>query len=183
LYEAVYGFTRLRAYTHVFMIWLGILLAVVVVLDLIRKERAFALAMMLASIGFAASLTIMNVDGFIVRHNVTRAVQGEALDVAYLASLSTDAVPALVTALQDESLPAGTRDMAGAALACRANAAAGISMDDNWRSFTFSRLWADAALKQVQEMLDNYNLLDENWPVQVETPAGETYDCWTGWMD
>ena len=32
LYEAAYGFTRLRAYTHVFMIWLGVLLAILVVL-------------------------------------------------------------------------------------------------------------------------------------------------------
>ncbi len=76
LYEAAYGFSRLRAYTHVFMIWLGVLLAVVVVLDILRKERTFALAALLASIGFAATLTLLNVDGFIVRQNVARAAAG-----------------------------------------------------------------------------------------------------------
>lgn len=182
LYEAAYGFTRLRAYTHVFMIWLGALLAVVVVLDILRRERSFALAAVLASIGFAATLTLLNVDGFIVRHNVTRAALGEELDVAYLASLSTDSVPDLVSALQDESLPAGRRDAVGAALACRLDAATGVP-DDNWRSFTFSDLWADRALKQVQGMLDNYVILGDSWLVQVETPLGETYDCWTGWVD
>ncbi len=182
LYEAAYGFTRLRAYTHVFMIWLGALLAVVVVLDILRRERAFALAMVLASIGFASSLTIMNVDGFIVRHNVTRAVQGEELDVAYLASLSTDSVPTLVAALQDETLPADTLDMVGAALACRVDAATG-DPDDDWRAFTLSRLRADTALKQVEGILDNYAIQGDSWPVQVDTPLGETYDCWTGWMD
>ena len=40
LYEAAYGFSRLRMYTHVFMIWLGLLLAVVVVLEILRRERA-----------------------------------------------------------------------------------------------------------------------------------------------
>lgn len=182
LYETIYGFTRLRAYTHVFMIWLGALLAVVVVLDLLRKERAFALAMVLASIGFATSLTLMNVDGFIVRHNVTRAVAGEDLDVGYLASLSSDSVPTLVAALQNETLPADTLDMVGAALSCRLQETSG-SPDTNWRAFTFSRLWADQALKQVQGTLDNYTILDEEWPVQVGTPLGETYDCWSGFMD
>jgi hypothetical protein len=182
LYETVYGFTRLRAYTHVFMIWLGVLLAVMVVLDLLRKERAFALAAVLASIGFAITLTLMNVDGFIVRHNVTRAVQGVELDVAYLASLSSDSVPGLVRALQDESLPAGTRDRVGAALACRVNETGG-NPDTDWRAFTFSRLWANKALERVQGVLDNYTILNENWPVQVETPAGETYNCWMGGMD
>jgi hypothetical protein len=176
LYETAYGFTRLRAYTHVFMLWLGVLLAAVVVIDLLRKERAFALAMVLASIGFAASITIMNVDGFIVRHNVTRSAQGEDLDVGYLASLSSDSIPGLVKALQDKSLPDGTRDRIGAALACQAHATGG-QPDANWRSFTFSRLWAEQALKGLQGVLDNYNVVDDNWPVVVETPAGGTYDC------
>ena len=182
LYEAAYGFTRLRAYTHVFMIWLGVLLAVVVVLDILRKERAFALAFLLASIGFAASLTIMNVDGFIVRNNITRAVQGEELDAGYLATLSTDAVPGLVSALQDESLSAGTHDTVGAALACWVSQS-NRDPDTNWRSFTVTRLQADRALKQVQDVLDNYSIQDEDWPVQVETPLGVFHDCWSVNMD
>lgn len=182
LYETAYGFTRLRAYTHVFMIWLGVLLAVVVVLDLLRKERVFALAMVLAVIGFSITLTSMNVDGFIARQNVARAVQGEELDVAYLASLSTDAVPRLVTGLQDDSLSEETRDKIGAALACRIHTT-GTSGDDNWRAFTLSRLWADKALEKVAGILDNYSINAEDWPVQVETPAGNTFDCWSGGMD
>ncbi len=93
LYEAAYGFSRLRMYTHIFMIWLGVLLAVVVVLELLRRERLFPLAALLASIGFAATLVLINVDGSIVRQNVRRAPLGEGLDVAYLASLSTDSAP------------------------------------------------------------------------------------------
>ncbi len=118
LYEAAFGFTRLRMYTHIFMIWLGALLAVVVVLEILRKERFFALAALLASIGFAATLVLLNVDAAIVHQNVARAPQGKGLDVPYLASLSPDSIPALVREFQDQSLPGMTRDGVGAVLVC-----------------------------------------------------------------
>jgi hypothetical protein len=176
LYEAAYGFSRMRAYTHVFMIWLGVLLAVVLVLDILRKERTFALAALLASIGFAVTLTLMNVDGFIVRQNVARAVAGESLDVAYLASLSADSVPALVAVYQDQTLPGYTRDAVGAALVCHEHVTSG-SGDQNWRSFTLSGWQADQALRQVQSRLDAYQIVDSDWPVKVLTPGNIYYDC------
>ena len=177
LYEAAYGFSRLRAYTHVFMIWLGVLLVVVVMLDILRKERTFALAALLASIGFAATLTLMNVDGFIVRQNVARAAAGADLDVATLASLSSDSVPALVESLQDGSLTPGTRDAVGAALACHLNAERSLDPDTNWRSFTLSGWWEDQALRQVQSQLEAYQILDSDWPVKVLTPGSIYYEC------
>jgi hypothetical protein len=181
LYESAYGFSRLRAYTHVFMIWLGVLLAVVVVLDILRKERSFALAALLASIGFAVSLTLLNVDGFIVRQNVMRAVAGGSLDVAYLASLSPDSVPALVEEYQNQSLPGYTRDAVGAVLICHGQvASAGGSQ--NWRSFTLSGWWADQALIQVQSHLDAYKILDSDWPVKVLTPGSIYYECYQNSM-
>jgi len=185
LYEAAYGFSRLRAYTHVFMIWLGVLLAVVLVLDILRRERAFALAALLASIGFALSLTLLNVDGFIVRQNVRRAAAGETLDVAYLASLSSDSVPALVNALQDGSLVPATRNAVGAALACRVYAERSRNPDRNWRGFTLSRWQADRSLQQsdVQGILSNYGILEDNSPRQVQTPMGEIYDCYGSGMN
>jgi hypothetical protein len=183
LYEAAYGFSRLRAYTHVSMIWLGLLLAVVVVLDILRKERTFALAALLASIGFAATLTLLNVDGFIVRQNVARAAAGESLDVAYLASLSADSVPALVADFQDQSLPGVTRDAVGAALVCREHINSG-GRDQNWRSFTLSGGRADQALRQVQSRLDAYQILESDGPVKVLIPGGVTYKCYqTGMGD
>jgi len=185
LYEAAYGFSRLRAYTHIFMIWLGVLLAVVVVLDILRKERTFALAALLASIGFAATLTLMNVDGFIVRQNVARSEAGADLDVGYLASLSPDSVPALVNALQDGSLVPGTRNAVGAALACRIYTERSSNVDTNWRGFTLSRWWADRAMgkSDVKMILNNYGILDDDYPVQVQTPLGEKYDCSSYGMD
>ena len=136
LYEDAYGFSRLRTYTHVFIIWLALLLLTVVVLDLLQRQRTFALAAMLALIGFSASLTLLNVDAFIANHNVQRAVDGQELDVAYLASLSSDAVPTLVDWYNDPALDESTRDGVGAALACYK--AEPSQRDSNWRSFNLA---------------------------------------------
>ena len=182
LYEAAYGFSRLRMYTHVFMLWLGVLLAVVVVLDLLRRERLFPLAALLASIAFAASLALVNVDAGIVRRNIARTGQG--LDVATLASLSTDSVPALAQAFQSSSLPAATREAAGAALVCRHFISSEPASVD-WRAFTLSRSQADAALKPLQAGLKQYKLVTDSWPAVVTSPSGHKYDCnenYTGGM-
>ena len=84
LYEGAYGFSRLRTYTHVFMIWIGVLLAAIVVLEVLKKSRMFALAVVLAAFGFGITLNIMNVDGFIAQQNIARSVGGSELDVTYL---------------------------------------------------------------------------------------------------
>ena len=169
LYEAAYGFSRLRMYTHIFMIWLGVLLAVVLVLELLRRERFFPLAALLAAIGFAATLALINVDGSIVRQNVARAKAGQGLDVAYLASLSTDSLPALVQAYQSPDLPAGTREAVGAALVCRTYEYSGRTRTD-WRSFTLTQFLGDSALKPIQASLKQYKLIEDDRPISVTSP-------------
>ena len=176
LYEAAYGFSRLRMYTHVFMIWLGILLAVVVLLDILRQERLFPLIALLATIGFALTLALINVDGSIVQQNVARARTGQDLDVAYLASLSTDAVPDLVQAFQSPALPSGIHQAIGAALACRSSTNPD-QPDADWRSFTLTRFQAETALKPIQESLKQYKLQKNSAPVTVTSPAGKKFNC------
>jgi len=181
LYETAYGFSRLRTYTHVFMIWLALLLVAVVALELLHRERAFALAALLASLGFVISLGVMNVDGFIVRHNVERAVQGEEFDVHYLTGLSTDAVPALATAFQTQSLPASVKEGVGVALACYT---ADRTPDDKplpWQSFHLSRATADRILNSLETELQPYEIDDQDWSNRVTTPSGEEYHCTVYW--
>jgi hypothetical protein len=179
LYEAAYGFSRLRTYTHVFMFWLGGLLVVTAVLETLRRERAFALAAVLAALGFAASLPLLNVDGFIVRQNVARAAQGGELDVPYLVSLSTDAVPPLVKQYRSPDLPDRTREAAGAALVCIQQDMAVRSPDSNWRSFTLAHWWGEKAMQSVKNDLENYQITEDEWPPTVTTPSGDQYECWT----
>jgi len=177
LYEAAYGFSRLRTYTHVFMIWLGILLAAALVLEILRRERLFVTAALLAGIGFAASLNLLNVDAFIVRQNVARAAQGQELDVPYLASLSPDAIPALAETYRSAGLPPRIRLAVGAALVCmRAKISAPVVQD--WRSFSLAQGWGQSAQSSLD--LSGYTVQKDNYPYQVNSPGGQVFDCFGG---
>lgn len=116
LYEAAYGFSRLRAYSHVFIIWLGILLLSVVVMEVVHRQRALALVVLLILLGFTASLNLLNVDAFLSRHNIQRTMQGSPLDGDYLSTLSNDAVPTLVEAYSSYTLDPQLRDEIGSIL-------------------------------------------------------------------
>ncbi|MBN1427595.1 MAG: DUF4173 domain-containing protein [Anaerolineae bacterium] len=101
LYEWAYGFTRLRVYPHVFMVWLAILMAALLITLLIRRVRLFATAALIACLGFVITLDILNPDVFIVRQNIQRYHNGEKLDADYLGTLSEDAIPDLMPLLYD----------------------------------------------------------------------------------
>ncbi|HLO32481.1 MAG TPA: DUF4173 domain-containing protein [Anaerolineales bacterium] len=173
-----HGFSRLRIYPRVFLVWLGVLLVAVVLLEIFRRERYFAFAAVLASLGFAISLTLVNVDAAIVKHNVPRVLQGKNLNVAHLASLSADAVPALVQEYQSTVYPQSVHEGLGAALACYLYAYSSSGVDANdWRSFNLSRWQAYDALRQVQFSLQDYGMNDNRWPVRARTPSNVLYDC------
>jgi hypothetical protein len=109
MYEAAYGFTTMRIYPHVFMIWLGALLVWFAVTLWIAPGR-LALGLLVAAFGFVLTLNLLNPDAFIVRKNVGRHLEkglvtvsngARVVDVNYLLNLSDDAVPALVAALPE----------------------------------------------------------------------------------
>ena len=193
LYEMAYGFSRLRTYTHVFMIWLGILLVAVVVLEILRRERAIGLAMVLVSLGYILSLNVLNVDAFIVRQNIQREIRGAAdetfaqgradLDTQYFLDLSDDAVPSLVDAYRGQPLPAPVKEKVGASLACIRYLRGLDERQLPWQSFHFSRFSADRALTEVKKELDAYQIADADLPVLVETPGGQEFSCWQYYYD
>ncbi|HAV77365.1 MAG TPA: hypothetical protein DCX53_08430, partial [Anaerolineae bacterium] len=187
LYEFAYGFSRLRTYTHVFMIWLGLLLVTVVILELFRRDQAIGMTMILASLGFVISLGVLNVDGFIVKQNIQRELSGSVdsafpqerpdLDAQYFLDLSDDAVPALVAGFTNELLPENVREKIGAALVCKQ-----YDRRTNeflpWQGFHLSRMFADMMFMKVDKQLDSYTIKDTDWPVMVETPSGEETSCY-----
>ncbi len=184
LYETAYGFTRLRTYTHVFIAWLALLLAAVVVLDVIQRQRIFALAALLTSVGFALTLALLNVDSFIVRQNIQRFERGEALDVGYLASLSADAVPVMVNLYQSENAQQATRERLGAALACYQFRAESRKADTAWQTFHISDHRASAALARIAKELTYYPInASASWPITVTTPQGLEFDCYSSTFD
>jgi Domain of unknown function (DUF4173) len=193
LYEAAYGFSRLRTYTHVFMIWLGLLLVAVVIFEVLRRERLIGLGMVLAALGFVISLSVLNVDAFIVKQNIQREIrsitdktfaQGRAdLDAQYFLDLSEDAIPPLVNAFHSKSLPVSVKEKIGAALACKQYERKQDTRAYPWQSFHFSRWNADTGFKEVKKELDAYKIIDKDWPFQVKTPSGEEFPCYQYYSD
>jgi hypothetical protein len=181
LYESAYGFSRLRAYTHIFMIWLAVLLVVVAILGLLQRERVFALAFLVAMTGFVISLGLMNVDGFIVRQNVNRALQGENFDASYLASLSDDAVPALAAAYLNQAVPPEVEEGLGAALTCFDENRNDADRTGNWQSFHIARRKANEILQSLESDLQGYEVSDVDWSYTIIAPSGQEYYCSVFW--
>ena len=146
LYENAYGFTRLRTYTHLFIPWLGLLLVATLVLQATGQRGRLGLAMFVFLTGFSLTFTIVNVDALIARLNLQRARAGQELDAAHLLTLSNDALPTLVAAYHDPSLPATYRNQIGAVLVCRKLQPAYLT---DWRSTRLSEVRASRLLSSL----------------------------------
>jgi hypothetical protein len=176
LYEAAYGFSRLRAYTHAAILWMGVSFLLFLVTLLAGNLRAFAPAAVGTVLGFALTLNVLNVDDFIVRRNAERARAGSELDIVYLTGLSEDSVPALA-ALAGESPPEIQKELLPR-LACHL-----ASLDQRasqaWPSTHLSVLRARSALEPWREILSAYRV-DSDGPRYgwtVEDPQGKTLGC------
>jgi hypothetical protein len=95
LYEEAFGFTRLRLFMNAFESWLGVLLLLVLVAGV--RLRAAWLARAAVATGVAGLLTLaaLGGDSFVAERNVARWEATGSIDLAYLAQLSADAVPAV----------------------------------------------------------------------------------------
>jgi hypothetical protein len=100
LYQSEYGLTELRLYTTAFMVWLALVFVWFIATVLRGRREQFACGALVAGFLIVATLHVINPDALIVRVNVAQARAGRYFDADYAASLSADAVPALV-----ESLP------------------------------------------------------------------------------
>lgn len=98
LYEDAFGYTELRLYSHVFMVWLAFTFVWFLIVLWIRSDR-FAIGAFLAALGFLATLNVVNPDAFIAEQNLARYQVTGKLDIHYLITLSEDAVPLLVQSL------------------------------------------------------------------------------------
>ena len=164
LYESAYGFTSLRTYSHVFIIWLGLLLIGTIVLEVLNKPRFFANAALLAIIGFSLSLNLLNVDAFIVHHNIKRANTAAELDMHYLSNLSSDAVPALVEEFNSSQHSSDIHEAIGGVLKCHQ-----LRMEDRsatktgWQSFHFSDWRVSRSISLVQEQIEEFDCTLIDW--------------------
>ena len=140
LYQEACGLTELRLYTMAFMGWLAAVFAWFVVTVLRGHREHFAFGAVAAAFVLVLGLHVTNPDAVIVRTNAARAAKTQAFDVDYAASLSADAVPALVAALP--SLPPAVQGQVAAKLRPE-----WTQNTDDWRSWNWGRM---SALHAVQ---------------------------------
>jgi hypothetical protein len=94
-----YGLTTIRLYPMWFMIWLAIIFVWFSLTVLRGTREQFAWGALWSAFFMIATLHLFNPDDFIVRTNVQLMNQGRQFDSSYAASLSDDAVPALIEAM------------------------------------------------------------------------------------
>lgn len=146
LYADAFGYTRSRTYGQVGMAWLGILLLWTLWVALRGRVRVRPGALVTVGVGLALTITVIDVDGFVARRNVERAVRGAELDTAYLARLSSDAVPAL--AALAPGLPQPVSGQVAGVLACQRERLR-LNQPRRWQSRTLTRDRARAALDDL----------------------------------
>jgi hypothetical protein len=106
LYEQQFGFTRLRLFVSAVELTLGAIFVLLLAAGVRLRGRWLPRAVVALAAVAVLALAAVNPDAYIAEQNVARYERSGRIDVAYLATLSPDAVPAL------DRLPADLRSCA-----------------------------------------------------------------------
>lgn len=188
LYEAAYGFSRLRTYSTLFIPWLAALILALIILEIIQRQSRVALVLLFGAVGFVATLVFVNVDGFIAGKNIERATlssqEGYALDYNYLLQLSNDALPVILRASQSSNPVIA--EPSTASLVCRWHQ---FSRQEkvSWQGFNYSDHKAFSLLAARQTTWQKYTVIDPGGynPLYVKIGT-KTYSCSpdnSDWLD
>jgi hypothetical protein len=159
LYEEAYGFTHLRVYTHVFIVWLGAAF-VFFLLALFRvRKNIFSLGLLLVVIGYLGTLNLMDVEGYIAQRNIARYHEGRELDIPFLRTLSVDALPAMIDLYREGKSTTEINDGIGQWLAKQLYELdqSRADMDSTIFSTNFSRQRAWSLLDAMRGELPTYD--------------------------
>ncbi len=145
LYTAAYGLTEDRFYATAFILWIGGVLAWFAYTTLRDRSDGFALAALLSGMALLATLNALNPDAIIARVNLDRVDAGHELDVDYLRSLSSDAIPTMAARWDDmnETQQAVLQSSLIERQSHRSRKA-------DWRTWNLSRHRATTALRSIQ---------------------------------
>lgn len=194
LYQLVYGFTRIRVRTYIFISWLAALLLLVVVIEWLGQSKRFFAVLLFICLGFVLSQAAVNIDQFVVEHNLARLdqelpdVAWKGLDHYYLGSLSEDAVPAMLKAVESNAYDALTTEMLRAELYCRQRNLLLYHEEntDPWFSQNPSRQNAYTLLKGEKNLLSpDSTFIDEGDEYYgssvIKLSNGEDHYCGNDW--
>jgi hypothetical protein len=152
-----------------------------------RQIRKFAPAVFLGSLGFAATLNLLNVDRFIANRNIERFLSGATfekaqgrsypeVDLGYLLTLSADVMPELKR-LVDQGPPL-LRDQLLAQMACSQYAGYRYYNRDSWQSYHFSIARHERFLDELEPELEGYSVVwDADNYVDIVTGPMGSYEC------
>lgn len=131
LYEQAFGFTTLRLYSQVFVIFLAVIF-VLLLIKILRNqpENRFAFPAFVVAIAFLVAMNLLNPDAFIARQNLDRFYQTGKLDAEYIGQLSDDAYSEKIKAAGVAS--AASKDKLIDALNRR-------SVPSDWQSWNLAR--------------------------------------------
>ncbi len=96
LYLREFGLSVDRLLACAGIVWVGATLLTFAFTTLRGRTARFAPVTVLVTIGWVVLLNAVNLEALVVRVNIDRAARGESFDAAYHATLSADALPALV---------------------------------------------------------------------------------------
>ena len=148
MYVQAYGLSRLRFFVTAFMLLMLVFFAAITIKEF-RGRFPFFKTCALAAVLSLMLLNHVNTDAWIAQHNLRRHVAGARLDPAYLATLSADAVPALLQ--QIDAVDPTARQSLAAHLIDRHQSLCASSREARWQQANLSR---SRALKQLSARLD-----------------------------
>lgn len=172
LYQSEYGLTELRLYTTAFMLWLGLVFLWFAWTVLVRSRRErFACGALVAAFVTIGLLHLLNPDAYIVRANTAHARAGRAFDAEYAATLSADAVPALISAMP--SLGRDERCHVARELSQRWTRSV---FEEDWRTWNLarSRAWRTVAAHRAEWGAATCPPPASSVPVNTSASAPET---------
>ncbi|MFL6079700.1 MAG: DUF4153 domain-containing protein [Ornithinibacter sp.] len=138
LYQEAFGYTVLRVFVDGFELWLGLVIAFLLV-ALVRLSgwwvpRAVLVSAAVFALGFAA----MNPDAWVAGRNIDRFDAGQPLDTLYLSTLSADATPTIISGLPADVASCVTRGSAGLP-----------AESEDWLSWNLGRQRAETAEEKL----------------------------------
>ncbi len=155
LYEEAYGFTNARLAAHIFMVFVGLLLVAMVIMELRNAFRRLGLVLVVSVLAFALVMVAVNEDALIAKQNVDRAIAGKELDPNYLVhDLSNDAVPTLFSYIDSHTLTPALQNKLQVVMACRYAGFQEANRNTSWQSTRISTLIAGKLYAEHSELLN-----------------------------
>ncbi|MFN8402220.1 MAG: hypothetical protein U0V48_01500 [Anaerolineales bacterium] len=152
----------------------------VVVLEIIRREKFFAFAALMASLGFWSIAFLFQWLNAIIQRNVYRSWHGKNLNVPPWRLYPLMQIPFWLMNFWMARCPLHRARQGNKArlLACyRYFADSPRTTTYDWRSFNWSSWQAERSLEIVRPHLAGYVIRYNRWLLRVRTPGGDIYEC------